>query len=139
MRRTLIVEDEAPIRNLVAAVLRRENIPSHTAANGREALDLMARNSYGCVLLDLMMPIMNGHTVIEQMRLWPEPRPPVIVMTAASDAQIGDLDPAVVKLIIRKPFDVGRVLEAVRAYCAEGESEATIVDEGDDQVTRPVM
>src|SRR5688500_1710081 len=67
MRRALVVDDEAPIRNLLAAVLRRERIPTDTAANGSEALELIEKNEYACVVLDLMMPILTGRDVIDAM------------------------------------------------------------------------
>ncbi|HUP49936.1 MAG TPA: response regulator [Thermoanaerobaculia bacterium] len=119
MRRALIVDDEGPIRNLLAAVLRRERIPADTAANGSEAIELLTKGDYACVVLDLMMPVMNGRDVIDAMLRHRTPRVPVIVVTAAGEAATGDLEPEVVKVIIRKPFDVARVVEAVRAFCAE--------------------
>jgi CheY-like chemotaxis protein len=70
-------------------------------------------------VLDLMMPVMNGREVIEAMLQHKAPRAAVIVVTAAAETATADLDPAVVKLIIRKPFDVARVIEAARAFCAD--------------------
>ncbi len=119
MRKALIVDDEGPIRNLIAAVLRRERIPSNTAANGIDALEALRKESFGCVVLDLMMPVMNGREVIEEMLHHRVPRVPVIVVTAAGESGTADLDPDVVKVIIRKPFDVARVVEAVRAFCSD--------------------
>ncbi|MGZ8867658.1 MAG: response regulator transcription factor, partial [Thermoanaerobaculia bacterium] len=106
---------------LLAAVLRRERIPADTAADGAEAIEMLTRTSYACVVLDLMMPIMNGRDVIEGMLRHRAPQVPVIVITAAGEGATFDLDPEVVKLIIRKPFEVMRVIEAVRAFCAESE------------------
>ena len=119
MRKALVVDDEGPIRNLIAAVLRRERIQADTAAHGKEAVALIRANDYGCVLLDLMMPVMDGREVIEEMLHHRLPRVPVVVITAAGEGATGDLDPDVVKVIIRKPFDVARVVEAVRAFCME--------------------
>lgn len=121
MKRALVVDDETPIRNLLAAVLRRERIPADTAVDGAEAIELLTRTSYACVVLDLMMPIMNGRDVIDGMLRHRVPQVPVIVITAAGEGATFDLDPEVVKLIIRKPFEVMRVIEAVRAFCAESE------------------
>ena len=121
MKRALVVDDEGPIRNLLAAMLRRERIPTDTAGNGSEAIELLTRNRYACVVLDLMMPVMNGRDVIDAMLRHQIPNVPVIVVTAAGESATGDLEPEVVKLIIRKPFDVMRVIEAVRAFCAEEE------------------
>ncbi|HUP45173.1 MAG TPA: response regulator [Thermoanaerobaculia bacterium] len=119
MRCALVVDDEGPIRNLIAAMLRRERIPADTAGNGIEAVELLRTNRYACVVLDLMMPVMNGRDVIDAMLRHRVPQVPVIVITAAGESAIGDLEPEVVKLIIRKPFEVSRVIETVRAFCAE--------------------
>jgi len=123
MRKALIVDDEGPIRNLIAAVLKRERIPSSTAPNGIEALDLLRKETFACVVLDLMMPVMNGREVIEEMLHHRVPRIPVIVVTASGEGGTADLDPEVVKVIIRKPFDVARVVEAVRAFCSDDADE----------------
>ena len=138
MKQVLVVDDEGPIRNLLAAVLRRERIPADTATNGREALDRLASSDYGCVVLDLMMPVMNGREVIEAMLEHTARRVPVIVITAAGDSGTGDLDPDVVKLIIRKPFDVARVIEAVRAFCAEEADGAPATDWTADSSSLPM-
>lgn len=123
MQKALVVDDEAPIRNLLAAVLKRERIPADTAADGADAVALLRRERYGCVVLDLMMPVMNGREVIDEMLRGRLPAVPVIVVTAAGEGGTADLEPEVVKVIIRKPFDVARVVEAVRAFCAEEADE----------------
>ena len=119
MRRALVVEDEGPIRKLLATLLRREGIFADTASNGREALDMIPQHNYACIVLDLMMPVMGGRGVIDAMSNREIPRIPIIVVTAAGENATLDLDAQIVKLIIRKPFDVTRVVEAVRAFCAE--------------------
>ncbi len=119
--RVLIVEDETPIRNLIAAVLKREHIEADTAENGREALGLLSRRQYACIVLDLMMPVMSGRELVAWLSDVPN-RPPVILLTAATDSLTDDLPPEVVKLIIRKPFDIARVLEAVRAFVSASET-----------------
>src|SRR5687768_11301351 len=138
MKRALVVDDETPIRNLLAAVLRRERIPADTAADGSEAIEMLTRTSYACVVLDLMMPIMNGRDVIEGMLRHRIPQVPVIVITAAGEGATYDLDPDVVKLIIRKPFEVMRVIEAVRAFCAEAEDGDLAADWKSDSNTLPM-
>lgn len=138
MRAVLVVDDEGPIRNLLAAVLRRERIPTDTAVDGREALERLASSDYACVVLDLMMPVMNGREVIEAMLEHRARRVPVIVITAAGDGATGDLDPEIVKLIIRKPFDVARVIEAVRAFCAEQSDGALEADWTTDSSSLPM-
>lgn len=138
MKRALVVDDETPIRNLLAAVLRRERIPADTAADGAEAAELLTRTNYACVVLDLMMPIMNGRDVIDGMLRNRIPWVPVIVITAAGEGATFDLDPQVVKLIIRKPFEVMRVVEAVRAFCAEADDGDFAADWKADSSTLPM-
>lgn len=138
MKRALVVDDEGPIRNLLAAVLRRERIPADTAGNGSEAIDLLRRSHYACVVLDLMMPVMNGRDVIDAMVSHRVPRVPVIVISAAGESATADLDPEVVKLIVRKPFEVSRVIEAVRAFCAEEDDGTLDAEWAADSPTLPM-
>jgi DNA-binding response OmpR family regulator len=119
----LIVEDEGPIRNLIAAVLKRERIEADTAENGREALLMLDRRRYDCIILDLMMPILDGRGVIEWLQDHPR-RPPVVLLTAAGENMTADLPPSVVKVVLRKPFDLGRLIEVVRAFVAAAEMRA---------------
>lgn len=139
MRRTLVVDDEGPIRNLIAAVLKRERIPADTAPDGKVALDLLQRNQYACVILDLMMPVTNGLAVIDAMSRDLVPRVPVIVATAAGESVTADLDPGVVKLIVRKPFDIGKLIDAVRAYCEDAADDAAAGVATGDHPREPVM
>jgi DNA-binding response OmpR family regulator len=118
----LIVEDEGPIRNLIAAVLKRERIEADTAENGREALVMLDRQRYACIILDLMMPILDGRGVIEWLQDHPR-RPPVVLLTAAGENMTADLPPSVVKVVLRKPFDLGRLIEVVRAFVAAAEMQ----------------
>ena len=138
MRRALVVEDEGPIRKLVATLLRREGISADTASNGREAIELIPHNSYACVVLDLMMPVMGGRGVIDAMANRQIPRIPIIVVTAAGENATLDLDAQIVKVIIRKPFDVTRVVEAVRAFCAEEDDPELPYDWPADSVRPPM-
>jgi CheY-like chemotaxis protein len=138
MKRALVVDDEGPIRNLIAALLRRERIPADTASNGSEAVELLLRERYACVVLDLMMPVMNGRDVIEAMLRHRVPQVPVVVITAAGESAVFDLDPQIVKLIIRKPFEVSRVIEAVRAFCAEEGDDHLAADWSADSPTLPM-
>jgi signal transduction histidine kinase/DNA-binding response OmpR family regulator len=82
-RPVLVVEDDDATRELVKAALERESWPVRTAANGRLALDSVAEQMPGVILLDLMMPEMDGFTFLEELRAMPDARAiPVIVMTA---------------------------------------------------------
>src|SRR5688572_30086439 len=93
----LVVDDEDQIRTLVATILRRHQLKVDTARDGREALEKLRQRSYSVILLDLMMPKIDGFGVIAELRKGFLQQPPIVfVMTAAVDEMIRQLDPTVV-------------------------------------------
>ena len=60
MNEILIVDDEDRIRRLLKLYLERESFTIHEASDGREAYELAMENDYACILLDLMLPEMDG-------------------------------------------------------------------------------
>src|SRR3989339_436311 len=67
-KKILIVEDEAPLRNGVSDILTFEGFTVFQAKNGQEGLDIALREHPDLTLLDLMMPIMDGLTMLEKLR-----------------------------------------------------------------------
>ena len=67
-KKILIVEDEAPLRNAVTDILTFEGFQVFQAKNGQEGLDLALKERPDLILLDLMMPIMDGLTMLEKLR-----------------------------------------------------------------------
>jgi PAS domain S-box-containing protein len=81
--RVLIVDDEEDSRRLILSQLEGEALELYTAANGREALEVMERNPPGLVLLDLIMPEMDGMAFLDAIRRDPRYKClPVVVVTA---------------------------------------------------------
>jgi Response regulator containing CheY-like receiver, AAA-type ATPase, and DNA-binding domains len=115
--KVLVVEDDDAIRALLVAALRREPFEVHSAVNGAEALKLTQSSQYAVILLDLMMPMLNGVEFLEAFRkAVPESRTAVIVMTAGDDAAVRRLPPTFVHCIVRKPFDVPQLVAMVREW-----------------------
>lgn len=121
----LVVDDDDSIRLMVERVLRREQFEVDSARDGFEAIEKLARKDYGTILLDLMMPRVDGHGVLRY--LLTESRrsqPPVIIMTA----NVQSLDEAQsslpVKRVLPKPFDIRQLILHVRECC--GGSEASL-------------
>lgn len=115
----LIVEDDVAIRNLLTSALEREPLRVDSAPDGVAALEKVRLAPYAVLLVDLMMPRMNGFAFVEAVRALALPAPPVvIVMTAFDESAIRQLDSTLVHACIRKPFDVPLVVELVRD-CAE--------------------
>ncbi len=67
-KKVLIVEDEAPLRNAVSDILSFEGFTVFQGKNGQEGLDLAIKEHPDLILLDLMMPIMDGLTMLEKLR-----------------------------------------------------------------------
>ncbi len=105
--RVLIADDDPLIRRLLAKLVRREGMAADTAADGVGALELLAENHYDAILLDLMMPRLNGYDVVDYLASRDgEQRPIVIVITAYGDDEWRDLNPAIVTGVVRKPFEI---------------------------------
>lgn len=108
----LVVDDDPDIRDSIEELLRSDGLDATGASNGEEALNLLTQRPIGVVLLDLMMPVMDGRQLVEEMRKR-EIAVPVVLLSAGRDLRrvAAELDlPAV-----EKPFDLDELLERVRA------------------------
>ena len=114
----LIVDDDDAIRRLVAVVLRRQRYQSEGACNGKVAIEKLTSRSYDAIFLDLMMPVCDGHEVLEFLRQQQIRRKFVVVMTAAGMRETRDLDSTLVLRILHKPFDLAEVLDAAATCLA---------------------
>jgi DNA-binding response OmpR family regulator len=113
--KVLVVEDDTAIRTLVVAALKREPIEVHTAIDGLAALECLRANEYAVILLDLMMPRLNGYEFLESLQsVRGRSEPVIIVMTAFDTTSLRHLPPNRVHAVLHKPFDVDRVLDLIR-------------------------
>ena len=111
----LVVEDDDAIRALLMAALRREPFDVHAAVNGAEALNMTRATEYAVILLDLMMPLVNGIEFLEAFHeAGPRSRTVIFIMTAGDDAAVRRLPANLVHGIVRKPFDVPQLVAMVR-------------------------
>lgn len=125
-KKILVVDDDDAIRTMVERVLKREQFEVESARDGYEAIEKLNRNDYATVLLDLMMPRVDGHGVLrylEQNR--PAPTPPVIVMTANHQGASDTADAAPVFRVLSKPFDIRQLVSHVRE-CAGRQDDVAV-------------
>jgi DNA-binding response OmpR family regulator len=110
----LIVDDEEEIRESLREVLEDEGYRVATAADGADALRCLEDQLPCVVILDLMLPVLDGNAVYERMQRHEAlSRVPVIVSTSdPSRAPSG-------VLIMKKPINLDRLLGAVRQHCQE--------------------
>jgi len=114
--RILIAEDEANIVESLSYILQRANFDVDTASNGADALDRLRRTPFSALILDVMMPGMNGFDVLRAVRADRALAAlPVIVLTAkgqARDRRIAEEIGA--SAFITKPFSNADLVESVR-------------------------
>ena len=109
-RRALVVDDDAAIRLLVARILRRHGYVVDAARDGAEAIEMLAQNDYCVITLDLMMPRVDGFTVVKFLADYhPDTLESVIVMTAYGSIAREEVCPPVVRFV-EKPFDIDALL-----------------------------
>jgi two-component system alkaline phosphatase synthesis response regulator PhoP len=132
-----IIEDESNIVELVKYNLDREGYHTLSACNGKKGLELVRQELPDLVILDLMMPELDGISVCKQLRADPQTKNiPVIILTAKSEEadrvlglEMGADD------YVTKPFSprelVARVRAVLRRSGAVGEDEVEIIEIGD--------
>jgi DNA-binding response OmpR family regulator len=120
-KRILVVDDEPDIRRLVAEALVVAGYDVHTAANGQEAIRAASLFIPDLVLLDIMMPDMDGFAVYERLRARPvDLRSPIIFLTARreiNDKLLGFEKGAAD--YITKPFHIKELLARVKVHLGE--------------------
>ncbi|MFF2157234.1 response regulator transcription factor [Paenibacillus chitinolyticus] len=115
MTRILVADDDAHIRKLITLYLRNEGFDTVEAANGIEALSIMENQTVDTVILDIMMPHMDGWELCREIRrLYPEI--PLLMVTAKGESgqkvkgfQLGTDD------YVTKPFDPMELVMRVKA------------------------
>jgi two-component system alkaline phosphatase synthesis response regulator PhoP len=105
--RVLIVDDEADIVSTIQYRLEFCEFEVITAANGKEGLEKAANEKPDIILLDISMPVMNGHEMLERLKNRPDIKDiPVIVLSAYSDAKdIAKAAELGIADYVTKPFD----------------------------------
>jgi CheY-like chemotaxis protein len=118
----LVVDDDADIRSVVSELLTDEGYRVKTAVNGKDALATLASWRPDVILLDLMMPIMDGWTFLTNRQSnCSLSRIPVIVMSASHTLSRGDERLAVAD-VVAKPFEIDAVLTKVAALARRSDA-----------------
>lgn len=118
-RRVLIVDDDDAIRKMVERVLKRERYDVDCACDGYEAIEKIAHNDYSAILLDLMMPRVDGLGVLRFVeRHRPELSRAVIIMSANVPSAADAAREKRVARVLEKPFDLQDLLACVRTPAA---------------------
>jgi two-component system OmpR family response regulator len=131
--RVLIVDDEPNIRDLLATSLRFAGYEIQTAANGAQAVAAVTESEPDIILLDVMLPDMNGFSVTKKLRA-SGIRSPILFLTARDDVEdkitgltVGGDD------YLTKPFSLDEVVARIQAILRRTktvETESAVIDAG---------
>ncbi len=114
-KRALVVDDDDPIRAMLAKVVERQNLAVDTARDGAEAIQRIDANNYSVILLDLMMPRIDGYGVLKHMNSHcPEKLGCTIIASAVPETEILKRFNLPVFRIHAKPFDLGKLIEDIK-------------------------
>lgn len=124
--RILIIEDNPDLLQSLASSLREEEYAVDTAADGGEGLYLAKEWEYDCIVLDGMLPVMDGWEVLQKLR--EEKKTPVLMLTArdAVPDRIRGLDAGADDYLV-KPFNLDELLARLRALIRRTSGEASSV------------
>lgn len=113
--RILLAEDERSLSRAVIALLEKNNYSADAVYDGQEALEYLEAGNYGALILDLMMPKMDGMTVLRTLRERGNPIP-VLILTAKSevDDKVLGLDTGA-NDYLTKPFSTQELMARIRA------------------------
>lgn len=121
-KKILIIEDDEAIRKILTEPLATEGYEVSAASDGAEGIAVFQKQNFDLILLDLMLPGINGYTVCEMIRR--ESQIPIIILTAldTEDAQIKGFD-KLADDYITKPFSIRLVLKRVEALLRRTSSD----------------
>lgn len=121
----LLCEDEKELSNALRAILRHNNYTVDAVYDGEDALAYTEADKYDGIILDIMMPKMNGLEVLSALRSHGN-NTPVLILTAKSETEdkITGLDLGADDYLA-KPFDMGELLARVRAITRRGAGTAS--------------
>lgn len=142
--RLLVAEDEKDMNRLITRALEKEGYGVDSCFDGEEAMDYLESAEYDGVILDIMMPKMDGHQVLKKLRARGS-NLPVLFLTARDSIadRVAGLDLGADDYLI-KPFDFDELLARVRAMMRKRSGHKTSVitigdlkiDTGSHEVTR---
>ena len=126
--RLLLAEDERSLSKAIIRILEKNNYSADAVYDGEEALQYLEADNYDALILDIMMPKMDGITVLKKLRERGNPIP-VIMLTAKAeiDDKVLGLDSGA-NDYLTKPFDVKELLARIRAItrsCKSADSRLT--------------
>ncbi len=112
----LVVDDDLAIRIMLETILEEEGYSVVLAPNGQEGLEIARKQPLSIILLDLMMPVLNGWQFLEVVKQSPDLQTlPILVLSASREVAKVSKEGAV-KAFIPKPFEVDKLLNYIERF-----------------------
>lgn len=126
--RLLVIEDDPHLRRSLAATLREENYAVDTAEEGEDGLYKASTGGYDAILLDVMLPRLNGWEVLARLRQQHAQKTPVLMLTAKDTVhdRVKGLDTGADDYLT-KPFDIEELLARLRALIRRAAGQTSTV------------
>lgn len=123
--KVLIVDDEILIRNVIKEYLKIENFKYDEASDGQEAINLATTNDYDCIIMDIMMPNLDGYSAIKQIKEVSDAK--IIVLSARTEEfdKLSGFDLGIDDYVT-KPFSPKELIARIKAVCKRNKQENII-------------
>ena len=118
-KKIIVAEDSSVIQNLTKKILSQLNYEISSVKNGQQVLDLLAKDEFGLVLLDIHMPVMDGMECARQIRSskGTNQNIPIVAITGnANNYTMEDFEAVGINAFIPKPLNYDSVVEMVKKY-----------------------
>jgi CheY-like chemotaxis protein len=116
----LVVDDEFSVAEVLQSVLADAGHEVVTAVNGRQGLELLGKKLPDLVLLDFMMPIMDGLAMLKAMKQDPAYRKvPAVVMSSLPESAVAEAARGMYAAFLRKPFKLAAVTDTVKTVLGQ--------------------
>lgn len=118
----LVADDDPQVQNLIREVLEGEGFRTLAAEDGERAVELVLERRPALVILDIMMPRMDGYTALTRLRGYPEARDiPAIILTGQKEPLYQGLSGGLGAVAhLTKPFTPEALIETVRRHLPRG-------------------
>jgi len=115
-KRVLIAEDEHPLAHALELKLQHEGFETMLAGNGKEAVEILQNNSFDVLLLDLMMPVMDGFQVLQQIQGLSSKPTTIFVLSNLSQQEDEEkvLSLGATKFFIKSNTSLGTIVEEIK-------------------------
>lgn len=116
-KKVLIVEDEKPLAHALALKLEHEGYTVGVGSDGQEALDLIAKEQYDIMLLDLVMPVMDGFQVLQNLQKLPNRPKTIFVLSNLSQSEDEERVKALgaAKFFIKSDTSLSVIIDEIKA------------------------